>query len=81
MDEKALLVALEDKLIHSAGIDVYENEPVDERQERLISHPRVITTGHYAWYSETSSAALQEGAADNMIALLQGEMVEDCLNP
>ena len=22
----------------------------------------------------------QEGAADNMIALLQGEMVEDCLN-
>ena len=81
LDEKALLNALEEKLIHSAGIDVYENEPADDRQEKLISHPRVITTGHYAWYSETSSAALQKGAADNMVALLNGRKVEDCLNP
>lgn len=81
MDEKALLNALEEKLIHSAGIDVYENEPADERQEKLISHPRIIATGHYAWYSDASSEALQKGAADNMTALLKGEMVEDCLNP
>jgi D-3-phosphoglycerate dehydrogenase len=81
LDEETLPDALDDNLIHSAGIDVYENEPVDRRQEKLISHPRIITTGHYAWYSATSLKELQKRAADNMIALLQGNMVDDCLNP
>ncbi len=81
IDETALLNAMEEKHIHSAGIDVYENEPADERQNMLIAHPRIITTGHYAWYSDTSSETLQKKAADNIVALLKGEMIEDCLNP
>lgn len=81
VDGKALQEAAEKNLIHSAGIDVYENEPADHRQQALISHPRIITTGHYAWYSDKSIGIMQKRAADNLAGMLKGEMIEDCLNP
>ena len=77
IDAKALLEAADEKRIHSAGIDVYENEPADQRQEGLVSHPRIITTGHYAWYSDRSIGIMQKRAADNLAAMLKGEMIED----
>ena len=81
IDANALLKAADEIRIHSAGIDVYENEPADQRQEGLVSHPRIITTGHYAWYSDRSIGIMQKRAADNLAAMLKGEMIEDCLNP
>ncbi len=81
IDAKALLKAADDMRIHSAGIDVYENEPADQRQEGLVSHPRIITTGHYAWYSDRAIGIMQKRAADNLAGMLKGEMIEDCLNP
>ena len=80
IDEGALVEALKTGMIHSAGLDVFENEPITERQTELISHPRVICTGHYAWYSDRSAIELQIRAADNLLNLLHGEQVEDCLN-
>jgi len=81
IDANALLEAANEIRIHSAGIDVYENEPADQRQEGLVSHPRIITTGHYAWYSDRSIGIMQKRAADNLAAMLGGEMIEDLLNP
>jgi D-3-phosphoglycerate dehydrogenase len=81
IDGSALLEAANGNSIHSAGIDVYENEPADQRQEGLVSHPRIITTGHYAWYSDRSIGIMQKRAADNLAAMLKGEMIEDLLNP
>ena len=81
MDQRALLNALKGGILHSAGLDVYENEPPGEDESGLFAHPRIITTGHIAWYSETSMSELQKGAADNIIGLLSGELIEDCLNP
>ena len=81
IDADALLEAANANRIHSAGIDVYENEPAGERQEALVYHPRIITTGHYAWYSDRSMVIMQRRAADNLAALLKGETIEDCLNP
>ncbi len=81
IDEKALLRALQEGIIHSAGLDVYENEPVTQKQEILLNHPRTFCTGHYAWYSDRASAELQRRAALNLYKLLNGETVEDCLNP
>jgi D-3-phosphoglycerate dehydrogenase len=80
VEARALLEAIDEGRIHSAGIDVYENEPADQRQAALISHPRIIATGHYAWYSDRSIAIMQKRAADNLAAMLKGEMIEDCLN-
>ena len=81
IDAKALLEAAEGNRIHSAGIDVYENEPADQRQEALVSNPKIITTGHYAWYSDRAIGIMQKRAADNLAAMLKGEMIEDLLNP
>lgn len=80
IDEAALLDALNSGITHSAGLDVYEDEPVTYNQAGLISHPRVICTGHYAWYSDTASLELQRRAAVNLFNLLTGSPVEDCLN-
>ncbi len=80
VSESALLNALNNNLIHSAGIDVFSDEPPTQKQEPLFNHPRAIVTGHYAWYSEYSINELHRRAADNMIALLKGEVIEDQLN-
>jgi len=79
--EKALLQALKSGKIHSAGLDVYENEPTNSHQDELIHHPRTICTGHYAWYSDRAAIELQRRAAFNLLNFLTGKPVEDCLNP
>jgi len=78
--ESALLNALNSGQIHSMGLDVYEDEPITENQSKLINHPRAICTGHYAWYSDRSAIELQKRAALNLLNLLKGNKVEDCLN-
>jgi D-3-phosphoglycerate dehydrogenase len=77
VEEGALLDALHQGTIHSVGMDVYSEEPPGETLKPLLSHPRVIATGHYAWYSIKSSEVLQKRAADNLLALLRGVDVED----
>lgn len=80
IDEKALLTALNSNLIHSAGLDVFENEPTTGAQESIIQHPRTICTGHYAWYSDYAAIELQKRAAQNLFNFLTGKEVEDSLN-
>jgi len=77
VEESALLNALNEERLHSAGLDVFENEPPGEAQKALLSHPRVISTPHVAWYSENAIQTLQKRAAENMIGLLKGNPIED----
>lgn len=81
VDESALLDALNEDRIHSAGLDVFSKEPPTPALDALLAHPRVIATGHYAFYSETAMRELQRRAAENLVALLRGETPHDCLNP
>ena len=78
--QDALVEALDNNVIHSAGIDVFSDEPPNDKQAPLFNHPRAIVTGHYAWYSDTSIQVLQHKAADNLIKLLTGQYTEDQLN-
>jgi D-3-phosphoglycerate dehydrogenase / 2-oxoglutarate reductase len=80
IDEKALLKALNNGQVHSAGLDVFENEPPTKAQLDLINHPRTICTGHYAWYSDRAAEELQKRAAQNLLHLLNGKQIEDQLN-
>ncbi len=80
IDENALLAALNSEKIHSAGLDVFENEPPTLAQHELINHTRTICTGHYAWYSNVAAVELQKRAAKNLFDLLQGKSIEDELN-
>lgn len=81
VDPSALLTALETGRIHSAGVDVFSEEPPGPDWDALLAHPHLIATGHYAWHSVRAAQELQRRAAENMRALLQGERTEDCLNP
>lgn len=78
VDESDFIAALKDGLVHSAGVDVFQDEPPKTGNE-LLSLPNVITTGHYAWYSISAAKELQKRAADNLLMLLQGKCPEDCL--
>lgn len=80
VDEDALTAALESGKVFAAGIDVFADEPPLSNRDTLLSHPRVVATGHYAWYSERASRELQRRAALNLAAMLRGEVPEDCLN-
>ena len=80
VDEHALLEALNNGTVHAAGLDVFENEPPAASQEALLAHPRVIVTGHYAWYSSSAQKGLQRRAALNMASVLRGDVPSDCLN-
>jgi D-3-phosphoglycerate dehydrogenase len=80
--EQDLLAALKSGIIHSAGIDVWEQEPPQTATAlEIIKHPKVIATGHYAYFSVGSIQELQRRAGHNMARLLVGETVDDCLNP
>jgi phosphoglycerate dehydrogenase-like enzyme len=48
IDGKALLEALNSGKIHSAGPDVFDNEPVTANQDALVNHPGTFCTSHYA---------------------------------
>jgi len=81
INEDDLYQAICDDRLHSVGLDVFHDEPPLQNRDNLISHPRVLATGHYAWYSTTSAVELQKRAADNLLAILEGHIPEDCLNP
>jgi len=81
VNQEALVDALDDNQVFRAGLDVFNSELASELPELLLSHPKIICTGHYAWYSQQSHQELQKRAADNLLALLRGQQVDDCLNP
>jgi D-3-phosphoglycerate dehydrogenase len=80
IDQNSLLNALDNHQIFRAGIDVFNTELAHELPDELLKHPSIISTGHYAWYSARSHRELQKRAADNLLAMLQGDIPEDCLN-
>jgi D-3-phosphoglycerate dehydrogenase len=80
IDQNSLLKALNNNQIFRAGIDVFNTELAQELPEEILNHPSIIATGHYAWYSARSHRELQKRAADNLLAMLQGKIPEDCLN-
>lgn len=78
VDEKALLEALERKVIAGAALDVYEFEPqVTEGLEKL---DQVILTPHIGNATVETREAMAEIAAHNIIAVLKGEEPLTCVN-
>jgi D-3-phosphoglycerate dehydrogenase len=80
IDTAALVAALEDGRIAAAGLDVHEEEPLP------LGHPiraceRAILLDHAGWYSEASTRALQQGAIDAVVAVLQARPPVSVVNP
>jgi len=81
LDPAALRDAVNGGQIHSAGVDVFPEEPPGSDWTELLKHPHVIATGHYAWHSVSAARELQRRGAENLVAMLQGNEPADCLNP
>ncbi|MDZ4128618.1 MAG: D-glycerate dehydrogenase, partial [Hydrogenophaga sp.] len=79
VDDAALAVALRERRIAAAGLDVFEGEP--QVHPDLLTVPNVVLTPHIASATITTRKAMANLAADNVIAFLtQGQPLTP-LNP
>jgi D-3-phosphoglycerate dehydrogenase len=62
IDEAALSDALNSGKISSAGLDVFEMEPL-QADSPLRKAPNIILTSHIAWYSEVAGPRLVQWSA------------------
>lgn len=80
IDEKALIEALNKQYIAGAGLDVFENEPVEE-DNPLLDMRNVVTLPHIGSSTYETELAMSELAAKNLIAGLTNEKPPTLINP
>jgi glyoxylate reductase len=79
IDEKALIVALDEGQIAGAALDVYENEP--RVNAGLLGRKNVVLTPHIASASLETRTKMAAIAAENAIALFSGRRPPNAINP
>lgn len=71
IDERALHQALSERWINSAGLDVFETEPV-KPDNPLLKLDNITVSGHTGWYTEEAQSELKRKAAENVRDVLSG---------
>lgn len=79
-DEPALIEALEQGKMRGAGLDVFEQEPVDPNNP-LLQMKNVITAPHSAGQSTRSAWLSRQRASQQVAAVLRGEWPSAGQNP
>ena len=79
VDQQALVEALRDGNLLGAGLDVFEEEPVD-LTDPLFSLPNVVVTDHTAWYSERSVEELHTMASEEVARVFSGKEPKSWVN-
>ena len=79
-DEPALIEALREGKIRGAGLDVFEQEPIDPGNP-LLQMENVITAPHIAGQSTRSSWLSRQRASQQVAAVLRGEWPSAGQNP
>ena len=70
MDYNALIDALKNGKVDSAGLDVFEEKP--PLRSDLINMDNVVLSDHNAYFSEESIIELKTKAAENIVEVLSG---------
>ncbi|MFE9443841.1 2-hydroxyacid dehydrogenase [Streptomyces sp. NPDC006602] len=70
VDEEALLHAVREGRLHSAGLDVFEREPMGTQLSPLVAEPHVVTLPHVGSATEATRAAMVDLAVDNILDIL-----------
>ncbi len=80
IDEEALVETLKEGGIAGAGIDVYANEPHGSNPE-YYDLENVVLTPHLGSASHKAREGMAVMAAENIIAVLEGDEPENIVNP
>ena len=79
VDEAALVVALREKRIAGAGLDVFEHEPAVSKE--LLDMPNVVLTPHLGSAVTELREAMAHIVVDNIESVLAGRRPPNCCNP
>ncbi len=80
INEKDLYIALKEKWIAGAALDVMEKEPPDWK-DPLLKLENIIITPHISFYSEESYVELKTKVAESVRSVLKGELPRAMVNP
>lgn len=80
VDERALIKALREGRIAGAGLDVFEQEPVDP-ENPLLKMDNVVVVPHVGSATIATRRAMAALAVDNVVAVLQGRPPLTPVNP
>jgi glyoxylate reductase len=78
VNEKALVLALQEKRIAGAGLDVYEREP--QVEPPLIEMKNVVLTPHIGSASHETRLRMAMMAAENLLTGLTGKRPPNLVN-
>lgn len=73
VDEHALVEALQTGQIYGAGLDVYQQEPI-EKDHPLLKLPNVVTLPHIGSATAETRELMAMTAAESLVKVLHGEM-------
>jgi glyoxylate reductase len=75
-----LVKALENKWIYGAGLDVFEEEPL-QANHPLTKLPNVVLTPHIGSATWEARIAMADAVAENLIAFYEGRIPPNLVNP
>ncbi len=80
VDESALYNALKEGHIGSAGLDVFQEEPIS-KDSPLLDLYNIVISPHIGSASKSTRAIMSSMCAENLIAALDGNMPPNIVNP
>lgn len=79
LSHQAMLRALDEGRLMGAGLDVFEQEPLDPSSP-LLGRSDVVATSHIAGVTDVSYRGIARGVAANIVRILAGEAPHNCVN-
>lgn len=79
LSHQALLRALAEGRLMGAGLDVFEQEPLDPASP-LLGRSDVVATSHIAGVTDVSYRGITRGVVANIVRILAGQAPYNCVN-
>jgi glyoxylate reductase len=81
VDEDALLEALREERLHSAGLDVFATEPLRDPADPLLHEPRLVVLPHIGSATVETRTAMTRMALRNVLAVAAGDDAPNVVPP